>query len=117
MQTARKIGIAEKLVIKLELWATDVMAYRADMGYWDASKKSYTVNNQWVMALPPSAQALVKLWEECIIQAEHDAALKGCKVAGVTISDGFMTSTRAASMMRRECSATASARWRQQRLS
>ena len=61
VKAARDMGIAEKLVVKLEVWATDVMAYRADMGYWDASKKAFTVNNQWVVALPPSAQSLVKL--------------------------------------------------------
>ena len=65
VKAARDMGITDKLVVKREVWATDVTAYRADMGYCDASKKAFTVNNQWVAALPPSAQSLVKLWEEC----------------------------------------------------
>ena len=53
VKAARDMGITDKLVVKFEVWATDVMAYRADMGYWDASKKAFTVNSQWVATLPP----------------------------------------------------------------
>ena len=83
-------GIANVLLAKMDLWKNSMFNYRADVGYWDPEKKCYTVDNQCMVALPPSAQSYLKLWEESVILPDFDPLIKQCKVSGTTIKDGFL---------------------------
>lgn len=84
-------GFDNVLVTKMDGWKSSINNYRADVGYWDPVAKSYTVNNQWISGLTPANQKLLALWDEVVVLVEHDAALKACKVGGLTIHEGFIT--------------------------
>eukprot|EP00969_Alexandrium_andersonii_P122427 5412134-Alexandrium_andersonii.AAC.1 len=43
-----------------------------------------------MVALPPSAQAYLKIWEESVVSPDFDALLKQCKITGATIKEGFL---------------------------
>ena len=50
----------------------------------------YTADYQWLVSLPPSAQAYLKLWEESNIQTDFDTMIKMCNVSGATMKEGFL---------------------------
>ena len=52
--------------------------------------KRYTIDNQWMAALPPSAQAYLKIWEESVVALDFDPLLKQCKITGATTAEGFL---------------------------
>ncbi len=87
---AADADFTQSLVARLEKWKVSIDNYRADVGFWDHTKKAYTVNNQWMVALTPANQGLLKVWEEVVVLPEYDQSIKQCKIAGLTIQEGFL---------------------------